>query len=73
MCGGEESCGILGLPGVPILPEFQGVSPSNFVRWTNFRLTRVVLRRKILCLGCSNHTSQHSISTEQATVQQKVE
>ena len=40
---------MLGLPGVPILPEFEGFSPSNFRSGTNFQLTRVVLRRKILC------------------------
>lgn len=56
---------MLGLPGVPILPEFEGFSPSNFRSGTNFQLTRVVLRRKILCEEFSKHVHWRSITTEQ--------
>lgn len=64
---------MLGLPGMPILAEWSGVSPGNFVCGTNFRLTRVVQRRKIHCLEHSCDTLWHSRSIEQAICSAKGE
>ncbi len=62
---------MLGLPGVPILPEFEGFSLSNFRSRTNFQLTRVVLRRKILCEEFSKHVHWQSIAAKQAACEVK--